>query len=271
MIVDAQVHLWDDDRPDRPWPSGTSSAGHRRLTSDELLWEMDTAGIERVVLVPPSWEGERNDVVLAAAHAHPDRFAVMGRVPLDGDEQLILDWRADPAMLGIRITCHRGPQRKWLATDAGEWLWAAAEDASIPIMLYAPGMEQDVQRLLERHPRLRLTLDHANLSLAVTADTFGEAVERMVPLASFPNLCIKASGFECHVDPARRREQIGGAVAVLVGAFGSDRVFWGTDLSRVPCTYSEALAVIADGVPGCDDRQLSLLFGDAIRAWLPWD
>ena len=32
------------------------------------------------MIVPPSWEGERNDLALAAASAHPDRFAVMGRL-----------------------------------------------------------------------------------------------------------------------------------------------------------------------------------------------
>lgn len=270
MIVDAQVHLWDEDRPDRPWGAGGSAAGHQRITADELLHEMEVAGVERVVLVPPSWEGERNDVVLAAAHARPDRFAVMGRVPLDADEQLIRGWRDDPAMLGIRITCHRGPQREWLTTDAGEWLWSAVEAASIPVMLYAPGLEEDVHRLLERHPGLRLTLDHANLSLAVTAETFMDAVGRMLPLAVFPNLCVKASGFEFHVDPMRRREQIAAAVTCLIAAFGAERVFWGTDLTRVPCTYAEALSVISDGIEGVDQRQLTLLLGEGIRAWLPW-
>ena len=29
------------------------------------------------MIVPPSWEGDRNDLALEAARLHPDRFAVM--------------------------------------------------------------------------------------------------------------------------------------------------------------------------------------------------
>jgi predicted TIM-barrel fold metal-dependent hydrolase len=44
---------------------------------------MAGAGVDRVVLVPPSWEGYRNDYALEAAQQYPHRFAVMGKVPLN--------------------------------------------------------------------------------------------------------------------------------------------------------------------------------------------
>jgi L-fuconolactonase len=83
FIVDAQVHIWGADTPERPWPQGRSRP-HRPqpFTAEDLLREMDAAGVARAVLVPPSWEGDRNDLALAAAAAYPDRFAVMGRPPL---------------------------------------------------------------------------------------------------------------------------------------------------------------------------------------------
>ena len=82
LIVDAQVHIWGPDTPQRPWPKGRA-APHRAqpFSRDDLLQEMDAAGVARVVIVPPSWEGDRNDLALAAARLHPDRFAVMGRPP----------------------------------------------------------------------------------------------------------------------------------------------------------------------------------------------
>jgi uncharacterized protein YyaL (SSP411 family) len=79
-IVDAQVHIWAESTPERPWPA--RHAPHRPvpITAESLLADMAEAGVQRAVLVPPSWEGERNDVCLAAAQAYPDRFAVMGRL-----------------------------------------------------------------------------------------------------------------------------------------------------------------------------------------------
>src|ERR1700745_1553299 len=80
LIVDAQVHIWGFNTPERPWPTGRS-ARHRAqpFSKDDLLKEMDAAGVARVVIVPPSWEGDRNDLALAAARLHTDRSAVIGR------------------------------------------------------------------------------------------------------------------------------------------------------------------------------------------------
>src|ERR1700682_1474111 len=91
LIVDSQVHIWGSDTPARPWP--VPPAGLKAVpvhnnsvpfTQDFLLREMDKAGVDRVVIVPPSWEGDRNDLALAAARQHPDRLAVMGRLALAG-------------------------------------------------------------------------------------------------------------------------------------------------------------------------------------------
>ena len=117
LIVDAQVHIWGADTPERPWPAGHANRAHRPLpfSKDDLLAEMAAAGVDRAVIVPPSWEGDRNDLALAAAKAHPDKFAVMGRPPLDRPDSHALDhWRDQPGMLGIRRS--RGPSR--LGTDA---------------------------------------------------------------------------------------------------------------------------------------------------------
>ena len=88
-IIDAQVHIWGEDTPDRPWPAYGKAYAHRGgepFGKDELLREMDAAGVDRVVIVPPSWEGERNDLALEAARLHPDRFAIMAR-PIGSGQQ----------------------------------------------------------------------------------------------------------------------------------------------------------------------------------------
>ncbi len=93
LIVDAQVHIWGADTSERPWPPSGRGRAHRPepFSRDDLLREMDVAGVARAVIVPPSWEGDRNDLALEAARLHPDRFAVMGRPPLS---------RPDPAARG---------------------------------------------------------------------------------------------------------------------------------------------------------------------------
>jgi len=84
MIIDSQVHIWAPETPEKPYAKQDASSPHRSipLGHEELLREMDGAGVSRCVLVPPTWEDDRNDTSLEAARRHPDRFRVMGKLKL---------------------------------------------------------------------------------------------------------------------------------------------------------------------------------------------
>jgi predicted TIM-barrel fold metal-dependent hydrolase len=142
LIVDAQVHVWAADRPDRPWPPGRAAQAQKPypVTREMVLAAMDEAGVDRAVLIPPSWEGDYNDLVLEAAQSHPDRFAAMGRLAVEKPESRarVPGWKSQPGMLGIRLTFHIPEHRKMLFDGTTDWLWPMAERCGIPIMVYAP-------------------------------------------------------------------------------------------------------------------------------------
>ncbi len=121
FVTDAQIHIWGANAPERPWPAGGEARTHRvrPLDAREVLEEMDAAGVDRTVIVPPSWEGDRNDLALDAARRYPERFAVMGRLDLRHPERVDLaHWRDEPGMLGVRLTFHVDT-----AVSDAEWLW----------------------------------------------------------------------------------------------------------------------------------------------------
>src|SRR5215468_12563195 len=88
LIVDAQVHLWKAESPDWPWVPGRTPQMPEPFTIEKLVPLMDEAGVDRAVIVPPSWPGDRNDYGIEAAKRYPDRFAVMGRIPLEKPESV---------------------------------------------------------------------------------------------------------------------------------------------------------------------------------------
>jgi predicted TIM-barrel fold metal-dependent hydrolase len=141
LIVDSQVHIWAAHTPQRPWPAADPNlpAAHKPqpITANDLLREMDAAGVDRAVLISPVFEGARNDVVITAARAHPDRFTVMGRFDPDapGARDIVESWRDEPAVRGVRFTFHRPHQRPWLVEGQLDWLWAHAERHNLPAML----------------------------------------------------------------------------------------------------------------------------------------
>ena len=56
LIVDSQVHIWGANTPERPWPARAHAQREIPLGHEQLLKDMDGAGIDRVIIVPPSWD-----------------------------------------------------------------------------------------------------------------------------------------------------------------------------------------------------------------------
>jgi predicted TIM-barrel fold metal-dependent hydrolase len=87
FIVDTQIHLWKEETPDRPWVPGARERirlnGHREeaFLAEEAISLMDEAGVNRALILPPSWEGDRIDYALEAAEQYPGRFGIMASRP----------------------------------------------------------------------------------------------------------------------------------------------------------------------------------------------
>jgi L-fuconolactonase len=273
-LVDAQVHVWAAHHPDRPWPEPGTHAAHRAepVGAAETLRVLDAAGVDRAVLVPPSWEGDRNDVALAAAARHPDRFAVMGRFPLADPSAapLLATWLDQPGMLGVRVTLHRDPLRAAFRRGELDWFWAAASDADLPVMVYAPGSSDRLAAVAGRHPRLRLVVDHLALPVDVTGPAAFAGLPELLALARFPRVAVKASALPCHSERAYPFADVHEPVRQVLAEFGAHRVFWGSDWTRLPCPYQQNLALFAHALPFRTAADRSAVLGGALLDWLGW-
>jgi predicted TIM-barrel fold metal-dependent hydrolase len=278
LIVDAQVHIWGADTPARPWPAGQAQRAHRPLpfSKDDLLAEMAAAGVDRAVIVPPSWEGDRNDLALAAAAAHPGKFAVMGRPPLDalkpgGPDPAALDhWREQPGMLGIRVTT-AGPGARALFTEPeGDWLWQAAERTGLPAMVSIPGLLPELGGLAERHPGMRFVIDHLALVRdAKDAAAFGD-IAHLVAVARHPNVAAKASALPRYSSEPYPYRRLHDPLRGVFDAFGPQRFFWGTDMTGIPCSYRQAVTLFTEELPWLAGADRELVMGRALCDWLGW-
>jgi len=187
LIVDSQVHIWAADTLERPWPpikDPTQSRAHRPepITKDDMLREMAAAGVDRAVIAPPVWEGVRNDIALAAARAHPDKFAVMGRVDLN-----------NPASRDL-----------------------------------------------------------------------------LLALAKRPNISVKASCMPLYTADAYPYRRLHPWLRRVYDAFGPQRMFWGSDLSRLECSYRESVTMFTEEMPWLSAADLDWIMGRGLCAWIGW-
>src|SRR5580704_10678140 len=104
MIVDAQVHLWKAESEDWKWVPGLVPQLPEPFTIERLVPAMDEAGVDRVVIVPPSWPGDRNDYAIEATRRYPRRFHIMGKIPMQDPKgaALLSNWREQPGRAGVR-------------------------------------------------------------------------------------------------------------------------------------------------------------------------
>src|SRR5436853_536564 len=192
MIVDSQIHLWAPETPERPWIPGGRERAHlpEPLTYSKFLPMMDAAGVDRVVVVPPTWPGDNNDHALEAAARFPSRFAVMGRLSIERPQARpsLATWKNQPGMLGIRVAFNH-EKAAWITDGTADWLWPAAADAGIPIMIFAPDSPDEIGRIARDHPDLRLVVDHMGLATRGPAHKrVGERIALMASLAKHQNL-----------------------------------------------------------------------------------
>src|SRR5262252_7575787 len=157
LIVDSQIHIWENDR---------MSPQHRQIptySKDDALKEMADAGVDAAVIHPPSTLGENvNVLAVEAARQHPDKFCILGHFDLQSPERenIVKNWRQRPGMVGFRFTFNQPHQRAWWTDGSLNWFWALSEKEGLPIGLLAGGHLAALGNIAERHPGLRLHIDH---------------------------------------------------------------------------------------------------------------
>ena len=273
MLVDAQVHLWKANTPDRPWLPNRVAQLPEPMLIETLLPIMDEAGVDRAVIVPPSWEGDRNDYALEAARRFPTRFAVMGRIPLDNPEtaKLLPEWKKQPGMLGIRVTFHP-PQWHWLSDGTVDWFWPLAEKFALPVMFYGAPMAH-FAGVAERYPKLTMIADH----LGVTGDVaksgkLPEAIDATVALAKYPNVSVKLSTTPFYSSEPYPFRDMTVHIRRLFDAFGPRRSYWGTDLtnSLSKATYRQRVTHFTETLEFLSEEDKEWVMGRAILERLGW-
>jgi predicted TIM-barrel fold metal-dependent hydrolase len=273
-IIDAQVHIWKAETPDRPYVKEDASKPHRPipLTYPILLDEMKSAGVDRVILVPPSWDGFRNDYALEAAQTYPDRFAVMGKVPLNdpASKAKLSNWLKQPGMLGFRISFRHSGTHSFLDDGTADWFWADCERYDIPVMIFAPFAVAKIGEIAARYPGLRVIVDHMGLNVQWKGKDLTPGVDVLLKFARLKNIGVKASCLPCYVTEPYPFPTLHPQIRRVVDAFGPQRIFWGTDLSQLRCSYRQAVTLITEELDFLSAADKEWIMGKALSEWLRW-
>ena len=269
LIVDSQIHLWANAKM-----GGT----HRQVptyAAADALREMAEAGVDAAVIHPPTALHERaeevNELAVEAVRRHPEKFCILGYFDLERPDRrdVVKTWRERPGMVGFRFGFSRPEwQDRW---SDDYWLWAACEEEGLPVGLLAGGRMAELGAIAERYPGLKLHIDHCGRGGVPGKDdaVFADLGE-MLELARYPNVAVKLSGAPSYSSQPYPYRNIHLYLRRIYDAFGPERCFWGTDITRMPCSYRECVTMFTEELAWLKGRERELVMGEAICAWLGW-
>lgn len=274
VITDAQVHLWEPDRPDRPWPGKPQRPPHmpNGFGAEAMLAEMDAATVDRAVVVPPTWVGENNMTALETAARYPSRFGVVGRFDVkapNAKEQLEC-WLRQPHMLGIRMSFHVKPFIDWLDDGSIDWFWADCERLGIPVMLLVPGRAGKLRPIVERHPDLTVLVPHMACPLDAHVPEAFAGLDDLIMLARYPKVFVMVSSVPCFSNERYPFRDIHPYIRRIYDAFGPQRLLWGADRSRLTSTYPECLELFREALEFLSAEDKEWILGKALAEALNW-
>ncbi|MBH68050.1 MAG: hypothetical protein CMM58_06835 [Rhodospirillaceae bacterium] len=270
QIVDAQIHLWGTGLP-----SNKSHIQVTSFTAAEAIKLMDESGVDAAVIHPPSWDPGSTKLAFEAVRTFPNRFAIMGSLPLEQDEfdSHISNWKQN-GMLGLRYTFLNNPERQWIEDGNLDWLWLAAELAEVPISMLATDSLQTLGKVAERHPGLRLTIDHLGGRGGTTQLKDAAAMQHipeLLKLAKFPNVSVKATGAPGYSSESYPYPKMHIYLKQIYDAFGPHRMFWGTDITKMPCSWEQCINMFTESAQWLNSADQRLVMGEAVCKWWNWD
>jgi len=274
-IVDSQVHMYYPPTPEHPWsPDTWGKKLHRDepFVLEDLTAEMRSAEVDRAIISPPSWDGYRHDKALEAARLYPDRFAVMGHLAINepASREKVAGWKEPQGMLGVRIILYAPKERAWLTDGTIDWFWPAAQKANLGVMLHVPGKPAAARKILEQYPGLKLIIDHMGCRPGTKEEDAFAQIEELCDLARFPNAAVKVCALPCYSNEPYPHKKLHQYVRQAYDAFGPKRLFWASDLTRLPCSYALCKRMFTEEMKWLTIEDLEWIMGRGVCEWLGW-
>ncbi len=269
-VIDAQVHIWRQ----TVVPTTGKHRKVSKVTAEEMLKEMDEAGVDAALIHPPmSWDPSSQEMALEAARKYPDRFAVMGQFDpkTPANRSLIAGWRKQPGMVGLRWALLQPAEQKLLHEGALDWIWPEAEKADLAVAMMGGIFLKQFRSIAERYPRLKLILDHCGLNrLGQDTEAFIH-LDEMTALAKLPNVAVKMTGAPHYSTQPYPFKNIQDGLHRIFDAYGPDRLFWGTDITRMPCSYRQCVTFFTEELPWLKGQDLEKVMGRSLCKWVGWN
>lgn len=245
----------------------------RPVTTEQMLKAMDEAGVGKSAMVQASTcYGHDNSYVADAVAAHPDRFTGVFSVDvLAPDASERIRYWVSRKLTGLRlftIGSTMPDQAAWLDDPKSYPAWQTATDLGIPICLQmSPKAFPEMIRLIERFPKAKIILDHCARPVFNDGPPYAQA-QNLFDLAKYPGIYLKLTqrNFTELQNGKATPETV---FPKLVGAFGAQRLAWGSNYPASEGSLADLLALAKRTLAGLPQNDQDWIFAKTAQTLYP--
>lgn len=232
MIVDAHFHCWRLSRADYGWLTPALDPIYRDVAIADWQCEAQALGVQAGVLVQAAPTQAETDFLLAEAARHDAVRGVVGWTDLlapDAPDRIARLAATQPKLKGLRPMLQDIADPDWILRPAlAPTLRAMSAHGLVFDALVKPLHLPRVLRLCERHPELRIVVDHG-AKPDIAHGQWQPWADDLQRLARETNVACKLSGLLTEAGPRPARGIARRWAEHLLDAFGAARVLWGSD------------------------------------------
>jgi len=231
MTVDAHFHCWQPARGDYGWLTPALGPIYRDVAVSDWQAESAPRGVTGGVLVQAAPTEAETAFLLAQAEANPAVLGVVGWVDLAAADApaRIEKLARHPRLKGLRPMLQNLDHAEWILRPALAPALRAMADCALVFDALVKSMHlAHILTLADRHPGLRIVIDHAGKP-AIAAGEWQPWADGMARLASQTGACCKLSGLLTEAGPTPAPGAVQPWAAHVLDCFGADRLVWGSD------------------------------------------
>ncbi|MEO9896789.1 MAG: amidohydrolase family protein [Paracoccaceae bacterium] len=265
MKIDAHQHFWRLSRGDYHWLTPEKAPLYQDFEPSDLLPLLKENGIDGTVTVQAAPTPAETDFMLSLADDNDFILGVVGWCDFesaDASDQ-IRDLAARPKLVGLRPMIQGIADVDWMLKPALTPAFETMVETDLGFdALTLPKHLPNLARLMERHPDLRVVIDHGSKP-DVAGSAFDIWAQDMRLLASDTTALVKMSGLVTEAGSDWSVESLKPYVDFLLEHFGPQRLMWGSDWPV--CTLASSYRAWCDAtdrlLEGLDKAEKAQIWG----------
>ena len=229
--IDAHHHFWRIARGDYGWLTPALGTLYCDFEPADLAPHLARHAIDRTIVVQAAPTKAETRYLLETARATPFVAGVVGWVDFaaPGAPGVIDDLRSDPLLVGLRPMVQDIRDDDWLLDPSLAPAFNTLEASRLVFdALVLPRHLSRLLTVIERHPALRVAIDHGAKPFIREARLDPWRAE-IRAIASHPYTMCKLSGLVTEATTDWTVAQLRPYVDHLLAAFGPARLIWGSD------------------------------------------